>query len=104
MKGKNCPHCQGIIPVDRLMSLKGQRAINCSWCAKPVRVNQGNITLAIVFVSALTGIFSKQVFNTSYLDLFIIMSIFGACYTVIHLKLIGLFFSLEKADDDDLLQ
>jgi hypothetical protein len=60
-----------------------------------------NLTVAVF--SGITGIVSKDLFDIPLIDGVIIMVVFAIFYSFIYLHLIGLYFPLEKAQDEDLL-
>jgi hypothetical protein len=103
MKSGQCPHCDKKIPMEKLKCLKSKRAIFCPSCSKAVRIRQTNITITVGFFGALAGVLGREFFNVALSEVIIIMAIFAACYSFIYLKFIGLYFPLEKAQDEDLL-
>lgn len=89
--------------MKELKGLRCNRAIFCPSCTKAVRVKQKNMTLTVGVFSGLAGVISKDLFNITLIDGVMIMVIFAICYSYIYLNIIGLYFPLEKAQDEDLL-
>ncbi len=103
MKSGHCPHCHSQIAWQTLKNLRNNRAITCPSCAKPVRVNQKTQGKTIIVFSALFGVLGRAIFDLDIVDIVITMVIFSLFYTYIHLHYIGIYFPLEKADNEDLL-
>lgn len=103
MKSGQCPHCGKKISKDRLRCLKRSRAISCVYCGKGVRVKQSKISIFTLPFACLAGIFGEDIFNVSAMAGFIIIMIFVFGFTYLYLHFIGMYFPLEKADDEDLL-
>ena len=103
MKSGHCPHCTKKIALTTLKNLRKNRAIYCPSCTKPIRANQKTQVLTIGIFSGLFGILGRALFDLTFVDIVILVVTFSVCYTFIHLNYIGIYFPLEKADDEDLI-
>ena len=103
MKSGKCPHCNKKVPVQSLKNLRKKRAIYCPFCTKPIRVNQKSMILTAGVASGIASIINKALFNVPLITSVFIAITFAIIYSFIYLNLIGLYFPLEKAKDDDLL-
>lgn len=103
MMSSICPHCSKKIPIEKLKGLRNNRAILCPSCTKGVRIKQKNMVLTVGIFSGAMGIISKEYFGITLIDGVIIMIIFAVCYSFIYLNFVGMYFPLEKAQDEDLL-
>ncbi len=102
MKKSHCPHCHNQIAWQTLKNLRNNRAIFCPSCAKPVRVSQQLMVRLMIILGALLGFFASA-YNINFLDTSIIFLFVYFCFMFIYQSYIGIYFPLEKADDEDLL-
>ncbi|WP_286269691.1 hypothetical protein [Thalassotalea hakodatensis] len=101
MKSSTCPHCHRMIKKNTLKELKNTPSILCPYCIKPIRISERHIDFTVYFFSALSGIVGYGIYKWPIAELVIFIAIFSVVYGVFFKSNIGIYFPLEKGEEED---
>lgn len=97
MLKRPCPHCKRNLSLKQRKDLLFSQAINCIYCAKPIRLSERDGSLNSYLVGGVGGFALAKYTNLSLFEIVLIVSLI---MLFVH-RFMGIFFSLEEADEHD---